>query len=661
MSPNTSNSSLSNGAQLFLLLGLLLLTALAYLPGLTGGFAFDDYAAIIRNQAVMDAEITAESLAEVAWSGGVAGQLKRPLPMLSFAANAIYSGSSPLAYKITNLVIHLLNGVLLFFIFRILLSHKNGFFNRDFSSQQAFPIALFATAIWLVHPLNLTTVLYVVQRMTSIAAFFSLLSIYSYAYGRVRQLSGVNGRVYIFLFSPLFAVLAIFSKENAILLVPMIAIIELIFFRFGASAGNSKDIEIIRAYSIGGIAIVGVVLTLLFHLPEWLSTRYEYQPYSLSERLLTEARVLWFYLSLFFFPRLTEFALYHDDIRLSISLFEPITTLIAATTWPLLLALALWKRRYWPYFSFGVLWFLAGHALESTIIPLDIAHEHRNYLPSVGIALLVSFSTYRFLMSRIPRFYLHGIAIGLVCILVALTSLRAASWSDPVSLATIEAENHPSSFRSVYAAARVMFEYYKFRGDDKYYQLALEKLTAAAELDERNALPHIALIHLQYGRGQVPTAALTLEMNRRLKEELTHLPEASALGGYVQCHTTNESCVIPAKLVMDTYYAALANETLRPKVRAKLLTDFAAFSVNKFGDIQLALSMTEEALALSDNISVYHQLYIRLLILNGRFDEAQTKIAEFKNRRFWKDRIQVSEALVNELQSFLDSSASQKP
>ena len=633
---------------------ILLLCSLCYLPGLSGGFAFDDYTTILRNTSVINAEVNLRSLADVAWSGGVAGQFRRPIPMLSFAANTIVSGSSPLGFKVTNLLIHLCNGVLLYLLLRVL-------FRRAFQSSgseapltPATILAFTVTAIWLVHPINLTTVLYVVQRMTSIAALFSLAGMLAYCYGRERQLLGAGGNISIYFITPLCLILGVLSKENAVLVPALIALIESCFYRFRASSIQQRKCLVVTYIFCICFLLIGGLIYFSAN-PGWLAERYEYRSFTVTERLMTEARVIWFYVSMIALPRLPEFALYHDDILLSSSLIEPLATSFSIASLLVVLIIAVIAIKREPIITFGVLWFLIGHSLESTVIPLDIVHEHRNYLPSIGLFFLM-FGVLGRMTEKysVINKYLPLITILPILLMAGLTTLRASAWSDPVTLANTEAQNHPRSFRSVYASARVQLEYYRMRGEKKDKELAIERLKTASQLDNESTLPFIALVRLARDHDKEQTLQWSTEIKRRLRFKLTTMPEASALGALVACHRERSRCPISTKDLAEYYYAALGNENLRPSVKAILLSDFALFNVNTLGDFPLALSLAEEAVELKPNYSAYRELLIRLLILGGRVDQARRQLDELSVRRFWDDRIKVSNKKIVALQKAID-------
>ena len=639
---------------------ILILSSIAYAPGLTGGFAFDDYSTILQNPFVIDAEANIDSLADAAWSGGVAGKLRRPIPMLTFAFNAITSGSAPFSYKVTNLLIHLINGVLLFFLLKVLCKRVHHGFLAAQAKVDPSLVALAITSIWLLHPINLTTVLYVVQRMTSIATLFSLLALLAYCYGRERQIAGRSAAFLIYFITPLFITLAVFSKENAVLVPALIALIECCFYRFAANSAKHRQL-LISAYVLFSGTVLLIFAYFVWTNPGWLAERYEYRSFSVTDRLMTESRVLWIYISMILVPRLPQFALYHDDIFLSQSVFEPLSTLFSLSALFLALVVAVLAFKKRPIVTFGILWFLVGHSLESSVIPLDIAHEHRNYLPSVGIFFLC-FACLAAWAEKHDAVRKNFVFITTVpaFILASLTLLRAMAWSDPVTLANTEAQNHPDSFRSVYAAARVQVEFFRMRGNPQDKKLAMERLEKAAQLDKENALPFIALIQLSDGSDDESTRRWSEEIRQRLQFELTKMPEASALGGLVSCHRQNTQCSVPLKSVAEFYYAALANEYLRPAVKAKLLSDFALLNVNSLGDFPLALGVAREAVALKPNYSTYRELLIRLLVLDERLDEAQRELSELASRRYWEDRIKVSPEKIIDLQQSIEQALTRR-
>ena len=148
------------------------LTAAIYLPGLSGDYIFDDLPNLLNNKRLQLDTLDMESLQGAALSSG-AGTLRRPISMASFALNRYFFGVSPYSYKTVNLIIHLLTGLSLYLLSRLLVKAYRTSHKSDLSDAAAAWLPVVVSGLWLVHPLNLTSVLYIVQRMTSLATLFT--------------------------------------------------------------------------------------------------------------------------------------------------------------------------------------------------------------------------------------------------------------------------------------------------------------------------------------------------------------------------------------------------------------------------------------------------------------------------------------------------------
>ena len=104
-------------------------------------------------------------------------------------------------------------------------------------------------------------------------------------------------------------------------------------------------------------------------------------PFTMTERLLTEMRVLVYYMSQLFYPVPTRLSIDHD-IVISTSLIHPWTTLPAGLFLIALTITGVVVLEKHPLIGFSILFFLINHVIESSIIPLELIFEHRNYLPS---------------------------------------------------------------------------------------------------------------------------------------------------------------------------------------------------------------------------------------------------------------------------------------
>ena len=165
-------------------------------------------------------------------SGG-SGPSGRPVAQLSFALNHYFSGLDPFAFKLTNLAIHLANGVLIFMLALRL------FASLSVSTEQRRALiaaGLLATA-WLLHPIQLLPVLHVVQRMTSLSAFFLLMALLCHMRGR--EVGAPRSAVWLLLGWGVFWPLSFLSKETG-LLFPFFALAWELIVRRAAGGGLDR-------------------------------------------------------------------------------------------------------------------------------------------------------------------------------------------------------------------------------------------------------------------------------------------------------------------------------------------------------------------------------------------------------------------------------------
>lgn len=442
-----------------ILLLCILLSALVYLPGVNGPFVFDDHPNILNNDYVKIRDLKPATLYHAAYSLK-SGPLQRPVAMLTFAINHYFAGSfrKTFAYKATNIFIHALNGIFIFIFLRLLFGYCSekypdalpGSPGKTMLSVIAAAIAMF----WVMSPIQLTTVLYVVQRMASLSAGFVLLGLISYLYGRLLHIRGKRyGLLISILGATAFGILGLLSKENAVLLPVFIVAIEFMVFPgewpwtyWHKLSSRSRTLVLTVLAILAAIAFIWFV--------QFALGGYGKRDFTLVERLLTQLRVLFYYMSLIVVPRIDELSLYHDDIVISRSLFTPWTTIPAVLGIITLLVSAIALRKRFMLVSLGIAWFFIGHSLESSIIPLEMVHEHRNYLASLGIIMIVVYViAWMHHRTRLRTLWLF--LPMLLLIVGASTMVRSNQWSTYTSLFYIEALNKPRSARaqSGYAVA----------------------------------------------------------------------------------------------------------------------------------------------------------------------------------------------------------------
>ena len=433
---------------LWVILLALAATIFVYAAGLDGPFLFDDHIHITQNQWVKIESLAWSDLVRAWNSSFSAFPANRPLAQLTFGINHALSGLDPWAFKTTNLLIHLATGVFVFVFSRLVLRAVSG--GTDDSTWQVICAATVAAA-WLLHPLHVSTVLYTVQRMAQLSTLSLLVALSCYFWGRIRIAEGRSGIAWILAAAPV-AMLGFLGKENAALLPLLLLVSELTVLRT-VSASNQRIL--IRTVWI--LFIVFPILASLVYFalhPGYFN--YDGRDFTLEERALTQTRVLWLYLQWLFIPDISAFGLFHDDIQLSNSLTDPPSTLISLIALLVALMAAILLRRKAPIFAFAVLFYLASHALESSVFPLEPIFEHRNYLASIGPLLLLGY----LITIASERLKVRGLALVVGALLLIaygfVNHIRIDNWASYNSFILSSVENHPASPRANFLAGQLV-------------------------------------------------------------------------------------------------------------------------------------------------------------------------------------------------------------
>lgn len=427
-------------------LGCLLVFA-AYWPGLSGPLLLDD----VGNLADVGSWLGGERTWQSVIFNNRSGPGGRPLAMASFVLDAALWGEDVWHFKLTNLILHLSCGAALLGLYHQLLLRDPQL------SQYRSWLAPFLATIWLALPVHASSVLYVVQRMAMLSAFFMLLALWCYVAARVRIERGERrGLIELWLAVPSLTALAFLSKENG-LLIPLIAlVIEMVYFR---PAPNKHRPASVTAFFVIALVVPAVLAAAAFALaPQKLLQGYTLRNFTLYERLLTQTRILWDYVGSVLFPYGPRLSLYHDNFPKSSGLLTPWTTLIALLGWGAALVSAWVLRGKHRAIAAGILMYLAGHAMESSIFPLELYFEHRNYLPSIGL-LLAATGVIAAIAKAIPtstsafKKAATGAAALTVIVYIGTTHGRAQVWSSVETLYVQELHFNPASprLRSVLA------------------------------------------------------------------------------------------------------------------------------------------------------------------------------------------------------------------
>lgn len=425
-----------HSARPWLLAGLLgVVTWFLYQAGVHGPWILDDYPNL---QPLLDRRHLGWGALLDQFLVSHSGPLGRPVAMLTFIFSAMTSGEALAGWKQVNILLHILTGLSLYWVGRQLLMHIAGW-----TEHSAAYGGLLIAAMWLLHPLHVSTVLYTVQRMTILSALFSSLGLGLYLSGRQALLRGSGGWWRVMAAIAVCGPLATLSKENGALFGLYILILESLLPRIEDRQALTR-----LRWILGSLILLPAAAAALYFLVETnrLIGGYQLRDFTLSERLYTEARIVWEYIGWILLPIQRNLGFMHDDVVLSTGLMTPPVTLFAVLAWAVLLP-GLWLlRRRSPLLVVGLGLFVASQLLESTVIPLELAYEHRNYFGSFGILLALV----GMLATAVRQPLLRGTltSAGLL-LLGGLCVLRVQSWADINSLYLAMWRAHPESPRLV--------------------------------------------------------------------------------------------------------------------------------------------------------------------------------------------------------------------
>ena len=577
------------------------MTVAVYWAGLPGGFYFDDEANILVLESVRLEVLNLPNLRDAA-NSGVAGFGGRPIAQLSFALNHYFSGFDAIAFKATNLAIHLIAGIFVYLVARHLLAARM--------------FAGVAAMLWLLHPLQLTSVLYVVQRMTSLSALFLLAGFLLHMIGRER---GGRGGVLMLLGAwSLLWPLSFFSKETGVLFPVLVLAWEVIVRR--GTQGRLDGFARLLAAGVGLGFAAGLIYALL-PAGQWLWAGYEMRGFTLPERLLTEGRVLWFYLGLIVFPRLEAFGLYHDYMPLSTGLLVPWTTLPAWLGLAGLVWIAWRARHRAPLLAFGIAWFLIGHGMESTVLPLEIAHEHRNYLPSFGIVLIGAWGLMRAMTHNgWPKTLGVALAVVVTGYCALTTALRAHMYGEAIRRTQIEAQHHPESARTHFDAGRALAARGQITADSPQYSFARIHYERAGQFDPNFKMSWLGLIHLNCMVGKSAEAEWIDELARRLRETPFGPGDRNVLYGVKEMSIAGALC-LDRGAVEKLFAAASANAA--PHTQATLHSWLADYLTLAVRDLTAAQSALDKSLAIVPHNASNRLKRAQLAFLQGHSEVAR--------------------------------------
>lgn len=419
------------------LLGIVFLGVAVYSNVLYSPFVYDDRTTILENETTQN--LTA-ALSQI--------QSRRYVGSVSFAINYAAGWRQSYGYHLVNNAIHAMAAACVFWLaYAISLTPrvKGGLHSALF-------VACAAACLFVVHPLQTQAVTYISQRFTSLATLLYVASLALYITARTRKpgnhISGLPEKYRAgigHVFSLVFAVLAMKTKEIAFTLPVLITFTELYFFP--GEAGRRKRFAGVLPYWLLLIAVAAFEIYRGLPFFENIggavgSLSRETVRLSRADYFFTEFRVIVTYLRLFLFPFNQVFD-YDYPVFPVLSMYS---VSVSALTIFLLLSLACLMRRN-LLVSFGILWFFVSLSVESSIIPIrDVINEHRMYLPSIGLCIAAAGTLDRAAMTQRWRAGALGILVTLLAVTAYARNSDWASsialWEDTVTKAPLNARAH---------------------------------------------------------------------------------------------------------------------------------------------------------------------------------------------------------------------------
>lgn len=433
---------------LFAFVSLSLLVLTVYSNSLDASWHLDDGPNIVENRRLHLMSLSWVDIKKTFLSTPSSSSVEffRPLSRLSFALNYYVGGDALFGFHGVNVSIHIIATLFLYlFLHQAMRLPVPAV---PYSSSSYF-VALLATTFWAIHPLQTQAVTYVVQRMASMAAMFYMMAMYFYV--KARHAKGRARKTAFLISCSAAGLLSLGSKENALLLPVSLFLLHLLL-DLGIQRENVKKTLKTLALTYG-IPVLGALAALLFFtdIVDRVFQLYETRPFTLWERVLTQQRVLVFYLSLLAYPAPGRLSIDHD-ILISRSLLDPPTTLYSFLFILALLAAACALAKRAPLSAFCVFFYFLNHALESTILPMELVFEHRNYLPSMLLFVPVALGLLR-LYARFPQNRTMRSMVSLFTVLLLIsfghmTFLRNLAWKDEGTLWLDCLRKYPHSFRA---------------------------------------------------------------------------------------------------------------------------------------------------------------------------------------------------------------------
>jgi len=472
--------------QLFLsALLVLVITFAALSPSLTAGFSnWDDQIMITQNTKIMSMSWESVKI----WFTGFHERLYHPLVLMSYAVEYHFAKLDARVYHATNLVLHLLNTLFVFW-FVYLISKKN-------------LIALITALLFGIHPMHVESVIWLPERKDVLYSFFFLASLISYLY----FLKDQKNRNYYYLSMFIF-VLSLMSKSMAMTL-PFVLLLCDYLLKVKIDKENLLD-----KLPFFSISFLFGFLTIIGHYEPGIKGR-EFA-FSLAGNLVSACQNIVFYLVKLVLPfKLSCVYPAPDQIQnLPQTLFFFAPLIVIA-----FIAVMLSSGTFTRKGIFGGLFFLITIAPVTQILPVGLAipADRYTYIPYIGLFYIFA-EVFSKLYDNFDKKALRYILCAMFIILFILAYRRTLVWQDSIKLWDDVIKNYKN----------IPLAYYN-RGDEYFlrkgnYDKALIDFKQSIKVDPKYVESHINIGLIYYFKHDYKRA---IEYYDKSLEISTTIPEA---------------------------------------------------------------------------------------------------------------------------------------
>ncbi len=577
------------------------LCLIIYSNTLHSPFVFDDLPNITNNPRVRLTNLDLGSL----YNGALKSRsLDRPVANFSFAINYYFGRYDPTGYHVFNIVIHLINGILVYFLALIMFKQLSSLSNHPpISSEpqsldrQVRLVSLFTALVFIAHPIQTQSVTYIVQRMNSMAAMFYLLSFLLYIHGRLAERRWKRWTLFSMCF---FSGLMAFGSKQIAATLPFVILLYEWYFCQDLDFAWLKKKLVWLLVPISIFFLLGLIY-LGANPFDKIAAGYAHRDFDLGARVLTQFRVVVFYISLLLYPHPSRLNLIHH-VETSRSLFDPITTFLSLLLIAGLIGLGAYLARKQRLISFCIFWFFMNLVIESSVIGLEMIYEHRLYLPVFGFSLLLVCLLFRLLSNK--RSWAIAISITLVIALATATYSRNRTWRDEITLWSDVVAKNPKSVRGYLNLGAALMAKGRFDEAIVHYYEALK------------TEPYYVRVHNNLG--------LALNELGRVDEAISHYQTALKIKPDYLDARVNLARILQDMGKIDEavlHYQTVLRLAPRSADAAEALNNLAIV-LEKQGRLGEAVTHYQAALRINPNQSDVHYNLALALEDMGKLDEA---------------------------------------